>query len=369
MTSEFGPGFGPDPEPDDRQPFGVNSAQVWIFLEELRELDLDRAVLVWDGYQIAQANGYPTALAAAEHVAERHRPAAWSRARQAAAMVARKRLGDLALTGEIIAVLADVAGSLVVRDMLPGRDFKLLQLPWTWHGEREPGLTAAEMGTAAGAVVVEPVAASSAVPMAAAAALPVASSAAASAAVPGAGGQPARRALPTFLSSKSVRFGARAFTVIATVTVLASLTRLTPDSGNVDTDSPGASSVAVLFPGPSSVASGGVVSPSGPASTGAPSAPGQTPAPQPPATQQPAPTPPPKPTPRPTPTPKPICTVISLLDVPTVKAQDKWTAAGFTGKVNFSPAIPPHYRIQWQSLAAGASVTCSHAITVSDHVP
>jgi hypothetical protein len=347
VTSEFGPGFGPeigpDPEPDDRQPFGVNSAQVWVFLEELRELDLDRAVMVWDGYQIAQSNGYPTALAAAEQVAERHRPAAWSRARQAAAMVARKRLGDLTLTGEIIAVLADVAGSLVVRDMLPGRDFKLLQLPWTWHGEREPGETAAEIGTAAGAVVVEPVAASAAAPVAV--------------------GRTAGHALPTFLSSKSVRFGARAFTVIATVTILASLTRLTPDSGNVDTtDSPGGSSVGVFGPGPSLAAPSGGVASSAPASTGAPSGPGQTAAPQPPA-----PTHPPKPTPRPTPTPKPMCTVISLLDVPTVKAQEKWTAAGFTAKVNFSPAVPPQYRIQWQSLAAGASVTCAHAITVSDH--
>lgn len=355
MTSEFGPGLGPDPEPDDRQPFGVNSAQVWIFLEELREFDLDRAILVWDGYGIAQSNGYSTALGAAEHVAEKHRPAAWSRARQAAAMVARKRLGDLTLTGEIIAVLADVAGSLVVRDMLSGRDFKLLQLPWTWHGEHEPALAADGMGfglgtaaAAAAAVVVQPVATSTAVPVTV--------------------GQPAGRALPTFLTSKSVRFGARALTVIATVTVLASLTRLTPDSGSVDsTDGPGDSSVAIFVPGSSPTAPTGAET--GPASTGAPSVPPPTAAPQPPATRAPAPTPPPQPTPRPTPTPKPVCTVISLLDVPTVKAQEKWSAAGFTGKITFSPAVPPQYRIQWQSLAAGASVTCSHAITVSDHAP
>jgi len=57
------------------------------------------------------------------------------------------------------------------------------------------------------------------------------------------------------------------------------------------------------------------------------------------------------------------------VDVSTVKAQQKWKAAGFTGTVTFSPAIPPQYKILWQSLTAGDSVTCSHGITVSDHIP
>jgi hypothetical protein len=64
-----------------------------------------------------------------------------------------------------------------------------------------------------------------------------------------------------------------------------------------------------------------------------------------------------------------MCDVISLIDLNTVKAQEKWAAAGFTGTVAFSPAVPPQYRIAWQSLTAGTSVTCSHGITVSDKTP
>jgi len=49
--------------------------------------------------------------------------------------------------------------------------------------------------------------------------------------------------------------------------------------------------------------------------------------------------------------------------------RDLAVAAGFTGTVTFSPAVPPQYRIAWQSLTAGTTVTCSHGITVSDKVP
>jgi len=64
-----------------------------------------------------------------------------------------------------------------------------------------------------------------------------------------------------------------------------------------------------------------------------------------------------------------MCEVANLVDLNTVKAQEKWAAAGFTGTVTFSPDVPPQYRIAWQSLAAGTSVTCSHGITVSDKAP
>ena len=82
----------------------------------------------------------------------------------------------------------------------------------------------------------------------------------------------------------------------------------------------------------------------------------------------PAPTPPP-PTPAPTPTPQGMCEVVNLVDLNTVKALEKWAAAGFTSLVTFSPAVPPQYRIVWQSLTAGTSVTCGQGITVSDHAP
>jgi hypothetical protein len=64
-----------------------------------------------------------------------------------------------------------------------------------------------------------------------------------------------------------------------------------------------------------------------------------------------------------------MCEVISLIDLNTVKAQEKWSAAGFTSTVTFSPEVPPQYRIAWQSLTAGTTVACSHGITVSDTTP
>ncbi len=111
--------------------------------------------------------------------------------------------------------------------------------------------------------------------------------------------------------------------------------------------------------------------------------PTDTPAPT--ATPTPAPTPtlppgqsvpPPTPTPIPTPTPTPIptptpatCTVISLLNVQTNKAQGNWTAAGFRGSVVLSPLAPPNYRIQWQSLTVGSTVVCTSGITVRSSAP
>ena len=78
----------------------------------------------------------------------------------------------------------------------------------------------------------------------------------------------------------------------------------------------------------------------------------------------------PTPTPAPTPSPTPAnCTVISLLNVQTNKAQGDWNAAGFSGSVVFVPLVPPHYRIAWQSLTVGSSVPCTTGITVRSGAP
>jgi hypothetical protein len=113
-----------------------------------------------------------------------------------------------------------------------------------------------------------------------------------------------------------------------------------------------------------------------PAPTGTPAAPTDSPLPT--ATPAPTPgpgatpTPTPAPTPTPTPTPAPTvatCTVISLLNVQTNRAQGNWSAAGFSGSVIFSPLVPPQYRIQWQSLTVNDSVPCTSGITVRSNAP
>ncbi len=85
-----------------------------------------------------------------------------------------------------------------------------------------------------------------------------------------------------------------------------------------------------------------------------------------------APTPTPDPTPTPTPTPSPTpptCTVISLLNQQTNRVATKWLEAGFTGSVIFSPLVPPHYRVAWQSLTVGSTVLCTSGIQVRSSAP
>lgn len=107
-------------------------------------------------------------------------------------------------------------------------------------------------------------------------------------------------------------------------------------------------------------------------------APTATPTPTPTPTGSTAPTPTPTPTPAPTATPTPtptpaptpaMCTVISLLNVQSNKAQGNWFDAGFAGTVIFIPLAPPNYRIQWQSLTVGSSVACTSGITVRSQAP
>jgi hypothetical protein len=99
---------------------------------------------------------------------------------------------------------------------------------------------------------------------------------------------------------------------------------------------------------------------------------GPTPTPTPTAAPGATPTPVPTPTPTPTPTPVPTpatCTVVSLLNVQTSRAQADWSAAGFKGTVIFSPLVPPQYRIQWQSLTVGSTILCSSGVTVRSSAP
>jgi hypothetical protein len=114
----------------------------------------------------------------------------------------------------------------------------------------------------------------------------------------------------------------------------------------------------------------GVPAPSAtPTATPSPSStPAPTPTPDPGSTPSPTPDPGSTPTPTPVPTPA-MCTVVSLLNDQSNKAQSDWIDAGFTGQVVFVPLVPPNYRIQWQSETVGNSILCSSGITVRSHAP
>jgi Flp pilus assembly protein TadG len=106
-------------------------------------------------------------------------------------------------------------------------------------------------------------------------------------------------------------------------------------------------------------------SPSPTPTVGPTATPGPTGTPAPTGTAAPSATP----TAAPTPTPVPQCTVPSFLDVQSSQAQSRWSNAGFSGAIIYSPLVPPTYRIHWQSLTVGTDVACTSGITVSSTTP
>jgi hypothetical protein len=77
-------------------------------------------------------------------------------------------LGDGALTDHVLDVVADIAGALVVYDLLPRSDVDLLLLPWTWRGEPVVGAmpTPNAVPKAASAGAAAPAGAANAAPVA-----------------------------------------------------------------------------------------------------------------------------------------------------------------------------------------------------------
>jgi hypothetical protein len=134
---------------------------------------------------------------------------------------------------------------------------------------------------------------------------------------------------------------------------------------------PGQTEQPIATPG-SPAGGGGPTPPPGPGRTPRPTLrptpiPGltPTPAPTPMPTATPTPTPPP-----PTPTPMPTtCTVPDFANMNTNNISPIWTGAGFTGTITYSPAVPPQFKVAWQSLAAGSSVACTSGIEVRKVAP
>ena len=115
--------------------YGPNAAEVRQFLADLREIDYARALEVRGGLQAAAAAGHARARSAAYEAGRSRRLSEWLFARDAAAVIVRTRLGDVGLAGEVVEPLADAAGAIAIRDLLPHPDFDLLLLPWTWRGD------------------------------------------------------------------------------------------------------------------------------------------------------------------------------------------------------------------------------------------
>jgi len=112
--------------------FGPNTAAVRQFLAELRPLNWDRALEIAAGKatlgttEYAEARG---AALAASRTSGRHDE--WLLARDAAMVIARGKLQEGPAVAEISAIVADIAGAMVVSDRLPRADYETLLTPWT----------------------------------------------------------------------------------------------------------------------------------------------------------------------------------------------------------------------------------------------
>src|SRR5829696_3642481 len=118
--------------------FGPNAKDVRAFLAELRTLDAKRAFELRDGGARTDAAAYVRARDAAAAAAAAFRQPAWVFAREAASVIARGKLGETAFTGQVVDLVADVAGAIALRDLLPPGDFDALLHPWQWRGTDAP---------------------------------------------------------------------------------------------------------------------------------------------------------------------------------------------------------------------------------------
>jgi hypothetical protein len=369
--------------------FGINTAEVRQFLADLRSLDDGRAAEVRAGKAATDA----TAYAAAQHVAftsgRAQRQAAWLLAREAASVIAKGKLHESPLGAEVSGVVADIAGAIAIRDLIPATDFDVLLQPWTWLPDQvaapapilaaqpssarvtvAPGVTfGVTFGRTGRSLLSSPPAV-----MAIVAVIALVGTALAltppkrESAVAGFTDAPTATAPPVLSGAASPSVtGAAASPAPAASDVIAGPS-VAPTPFAAASAAPGPTPRATLLPSPTPPPT---LTPTlTPAPTTVPTAaptPVPTPVPTPPPT--PAPTPVPTPTLAPTPSPPVFCPVVSLITVNTSNAQLTWSTAGFTGTVLFVTPIPPHYKIAWQSLVVGDIVPCTSDITVAQTAP
>ena len=362
--------------------FGVHSRDVRQFLAELREIDGARAAAVLEARAAVDGAAYTEARTASLTASRAGRTDEWGFARDAASVIVRGKLDESPVARAVSGVVADVAGAIVVRDLLPTSQFVLLLEPWTRSKAMPAAIPVRETATRPRAPFAVP---GLAIP------------AQLRAAIPGQLRVPASRrpVVVGILGSALALLIAVAFLGMGPdrEAAVAGLTSA-PTSGSVGLGGTPAASGPVTPIDPSG-------SPGWPASPGVPglsASPTFVPTPLGPApTLQPAPRTPrptpiltprptviltatptaiPSPTAAPTPTPSPsaspspaTCRVPDLVGTPTTQAQVTWAGEGFTGTVLFSPQPPPKYTIGWQSLDAGTDAPCTSDITVQPAAP
>jgi hypothetical protein len=406
--------------PSSAASFGVHSREVRRFLAELRELDGARTRRVLDARAALSSVAYSEARDASLTASRPARNEAWGFARDAASVIAKGKVADPAAGAIVASVAADIAGAIVVRDLITQEQLELLRAPWTRSGallaasdaraDRQAGsngptqpsgpgrvseaggmsglsrmsrvsqvsrVSRAGRGARAGRVAGAPLALTASGVLArrpqllaitaAGLAILVAVALFASGRKP----EAAVAGLTSGPSSGAVAPGGTQATFATGPFIPGGSTDPSATLPPGGSGAPGSSlSPTAATPGRSGPVIGPTSAPT-PRPTASAANPTSTPIPTAVPTPSPIPTPVPTPTPDPTPTPSPrvICRVVSLIGVNTSNAQVAWNTAEFTGTVLFAPAPPPQYKIGWQSLEVGTDVPCTSDITVQQTPP
>ena len=111
--------------------FGVNSREVRQFLAELRELDGARAAAFLRARAAADTTAHSEARNAVLSTSRIARSTEWAFARDAASVIAKGKLADAATASVVASTVADIAGAIVVRDLILPSQFITLLEPWT----------------------------------------------------------------------------------------------------------------------------------------------------------------------------------------------------------------------------------------------
>ncbi|MBV9922645.1 MAG: J domain-containing protein [Pseudonocardia sp.] len=160
----------PTKQPEDARPtrpssattFGPNSREVRLFLAELRELDSARADALLRARSAVDATAFSEARSSVLSTTRVARSTEWAFARDAASVIAKGKLADSPSASAVASMVADIAGAIVVRDLiLPSRFVTLLE-PWTQSAqavsrerEREAARAAAAVAAAVAGAAAE----------------------------------------------------------------------------------------------------------------------------------------------------------------------------------------------------------------------
>ncbi len=121
--------------PSSPTSFGPNSVEVRHFLAQVRELNGSRARTLVDVHESLGSAAHTDALGEAVAASRAARPTEWALAREAATVIALGKLGGSPLSSKVASIVADIAGAIVVRDLIDAGALERILAPWARSDE------------------------------------------------------------------------------------------------------------------------------------------------------------------------------------------------------------------------------------------